>query len=192
MSNPSKSTAARPLIPAEDANLVPAVFVAAGGGRLIRLVLGTNLLGRAHNARVRIDQDGVSRRHAKLVVHDDGRVELTDLGSTNGTFVDTERVHSVILCDGARVRLGRDAELRFGWWDERMLGSGQSTEVELTARELQIVRLVARGLSNTEVAEKLGISCRTVTTHLTNVYNRTGIKSRTALVRYLLDSGLGQ
>ena len=50
---------------------------------------------------------------------------------------------------------------------------------------MDVVRLVAGGLSNAEVAARLYISPRTVTTHLQHVYARLGLPSRTALVRWV-------
>jgi DNA-binding CsgD family transcriptional regulator len=58
---------------------------------------------------------------------------------------------------------------------------------ELSDREEEVARLVARGLSNAAVAERLFISKRTVTTHLQNIYGRLGLNSRTALTRYVLE-----
>ncbi len=60
----------------------------------------------------------------------------------------------------------------------------------LSSRELEVGRLVASGLSNAEVAVRLFISPRTVTTHLDRIYARLGLSSRVALTRYLADSGL--
>ncbi len=60
----------------------------------------------------------------------------------------------------------------------------------LSPRELEVVQLVAENLTSAEIAERLVISPRTVTTHLDRIYNRLGIRSRTALVRYALEAGL--
>ena len=47
----------------------------------------------------------------------------------------------------------------------------------LTAREVEVLRLVARGLTDAQVAEQLVISPRTVNTHLTSIYNKLGVDS---------------
>ncbi|WP_161606247.1 helix-turn-helix transcriptional regulator [Microlunatus speluncae] len=57
----------------------------------------------------------------------------------------------------------------------------------LSPREAEVVQLVAEGLSNAEIARRLVISPRTVTTHLQHVYARLGVGSRVALTRYVLD-----
>jgi DNA-binding CsgD family transcriptional regulator len=66
----------------------------------------------------------------------------------------------------------------------------RSTAAGLSGREAEVVRLVAQGLSNAEIARRLVISPRTVTTHLQHVYARLGVESRIALVRYAIDHDL--
>jgi DNA-binding CsgD family transcriptional regulator len=60
----------------------------------------------------------------------------------------------------------------------------------LSAREFEIVALVAEGLSDAEIANRLGIRPRTVSTHLTSVYNKFGVRSRTQAVREARQRGL--
>jgi DNA-binding CsgD family transcriptional regulator/tetratricopeptide (TPR) repeat protein len=57
----------------------------------------------------------------------------------------------------------------------------------LSPREEQVARLVAAGLSNPEIAQRLYLSPRTVTTHLQNMYGRLELRSRAALTRYVLE-----
>ncbi len=65
-----------------------------------------------------------------------------------------------------------------------------STLSELTPREIEVLRLVAEGLSNAQVAEQLYLSPRTVNTHLTAIYGKLGLPSRAAAIRYAMDHGL--
>ena len=60
----------------------------------------------------------------------------------------------------------------------------------LTERELEIVRLVASGYKNKEVGATLTISERTVKTHLTNIFQKLGVRDRVGLVMYALKHGL--
>ena len=60
---------------------------------------------------------------------------------------------------------------------------------DLSKRELQIVELVAAGLTNQEISEELDISKRTVDNHVSNVLNKTATGNRVALVRWALQSG---
>lgn len=60
----------------------------------------------------------------------------------------------------------------------------------VSPREREIIRLVAEDLTTAEIAERLIISPRTVTTHLDRIYTRLGINSRAALVRYAIEAGL--
>lgn len=60
----------------------------------------------------------------------------------------------------------------------------------LTAREMEVVRLVATGLSNRAVADALVLSDKTVARHLANIYTKLGISSRSAATAYAYDHGL--
>jgi DNA-binding CsgD family transcriptional regulator len=60
----------------------------------------------------------------------------------------------------------------------------------LTAREIEVLRLVATGLTDAQVAEKLVISVRTVNAHLSSIYSKLGVNSRTAAVRFATDHDL--
>jgi DNA-binding CsgD family transcriptional regulator len=55
----------------------------------------------------------------------------------------------------------------------------------ISERELDVIALVSRGLSNKEIADKLGVSYTTVRTHLYNVFKKTGAASRVELLRIL-------
>jgi predicted ATPase/class 3 adenylate cyclase/DNA-binding CsgD family transcriptional regulator len=58
---------------------------------------------------------------------------------------------------------------------------------DLTAREVEVLRLVAHGLTDAQVAEQLVISPRTVNSHLTSIYGKIGVSSRSAATRYAID-----
>lgn len=67
------------------------------------------VLGRGTDAELRINDPGVSRRHARIAVNiDDNAVQVlvTDLGSTNGIVVDGKRVDHALLRDGSQIVLG--------------------------------------------------------------------------------------
>lgn len=60
----------------------------------------------------------------------------------------------------------------------------------LTAREVEVLRLVAQGLPDTQVAERLVISPRTVNTHLKSIYGKIQVSSRSAATRYAIEHHL--
>lgn len=64
------------------------------------------------------------------------------------------------------------------------------TEEPLTERELEVLSLVARGLSNQEIAEMLVISERTVGTHVSNILDKLHLANRTQATLYALREGL--
>jgi DNA-binding NarL/FixJ family response regulator len=59
----------------------------------------------------------------------------------------------------------------------------------LSEREIEIVELVAAGLKNQDIAQRLEISKRTVDNHISNILTKTATENRVALVRWALQSG---
>lgn len=70
-----------------------------------------------------------------------------------------------------------------------MAGGDSLNPTSLSERELQIIDLVAAGLTNQDIAKKLEISKRTVDNHISNILTKTKTDNRVALVRWALQWG---
>lgn len=70
-----------------------------------------------------------------------------------------------------------------------MIGGESQVNHPLSERELQVVELVAAGLTNQEIAKQLEISKRTVDNHISNILTKTATDNRVALVRWALQWG---
>ena len=93
--------------------------------RAFFLADGENVLGRDADVAVCVDQPGVSRRHARIVLSA-GKATLEDLGSKNGTFLREQRLTAAAsLVDGDIIRLGRHV-LEF-----RLVGGARTTRTEV-------------------------------------------------------------
>lgn len=82
---------------------------------------------------------------------------------------------------------GLEAKLRARAAAQR--GGGEEPE-RLTAREVEVLRQAAKGLTNKEIARGLKISNRTVQVHLANVFDKLGVGSRTEAVLHALRAGI--
>jgi DNA-binding NarL/FixJ family response regulator len=60
----------------------------------------------------------------------------------------------------------------------------------LSEREVEVLRLMARGLSNKEIGRSLFISSRTAGNHIAHIYQKTGIKSRASAALFAVTRGL--
>lgn len=151
----------------------------------------TITLGRAPGNDVVVSDDTVSRSHARLERHP-VREEwlLTDLDSRNGSFVNGLRVTApVVVRPGDRIQLGSCA-MNVMAADPAAPAAVSATQrtpasdVEvLSPRELEIVRLVADGSRDREIAERLCLSVKTVHSHLDRIRDKTGLRRRAEIAR---------
>ena len=70
-----------------------------------------------------------------------------------------------------------------------MAQSESQAQAPLSDRELQVIELVAAGLTNQDIAQQLDISKRTVDNHISNILTKTETENRVALVRWALQWG---
>jgi DNA-binding NarL/FixJ family response regulator len=117
------------------------------------------------------------------------RAELAADRPGHGSEFAADLTRAVEVLDGlgARPQADRARQLLRRLGQRPVSRPARGRPGELSEREEQVARLVAQGLSNAEVAGRLFISKRTVTTHLQNIYGRLGLGSRTALTRYVLE-----
>jgi DNA-binding NarL/FixJ family response regulator len=60
----------------------------------------------------------------------------------------------------------------------------------LTLRQVEVLRLLARGMTNAEIADTLFLSRRTVHAHLRTIFHKLGVGNRSAATRYAIQHGL--
>jgi DNA-binding NarL/FixJ family response regulator len=61
---------------------------------------------------------------------------------------------------------------------------------KLSEREVQVLRLVASGSTNQQIADALVLSVKTVARHMSNIFDKTGVENRAAATRYAYEQGL--
>ncbi len=115
VSDPQETTGMLEVIATKKAGDVAPGFAAAAspshpiidvGGEKWLLTKPVTTIGRSSQADITVDDSGVSRKHVEFRITPDG-VILTDLGSTNGTFVEGHRVEAATLLDGNQITIGR-------------------------------------------------------------------------------------
>lgn len=103
--------------PSSELNAYLIVLSGRSVGKMFKVPVGEVKLGRSLESEIRLDDEGVSRVHARMHRSDDGSVMLYDLQSTNGTFVNGRRVHELGLHDGDRIQVGSVTILKFSYQD---------------------------------------------------------------------------
>ena len=74
--------------------------------------------------------------------------------------------------------------------EENASAAPASLPAGLSAREAEVLKLVAKGLTNAQVAEELFVRPRTLNGHLGSIYAKLGVSSRAAATRFALEHGL--
>jgi DNA-binding NarL/FixJ family response regulator len=137
--------------------------------------------------------------HPDLVVvilsayDDEHYVRAAMAAGVSGYVLKTMPSHQLVTAlRDACAGTGQLSGLPRGRGEKDLVRAGQAVRADdrLTAREAEVVRLVARGMSNKAIARQLTISPRTVEGHLNHVFDKLGILSRTELVHYALAGSL--
>ncbi len=179
-------TRTRPVFALPPTRRRPQLEVDDGSSRPRRIALEGEsfVIGRGRDAELHLDVDGVSRKHARITRVGQA-LSLVDLGSKNGTFLNGERIDVAALHHGDRIQLG-PVTLRFLLVEEHAPQAVPTSPdgvlvARLSPREREVAMHVAQGLTNVEIAKALGVTRRTVATHLERIYERLRIHSRAAL-----------
>ena len=168
------------------------------------VLVSSMVVGRGVGVDIQLEDDSVSRRHAVFRLTEKGPV-VEDLDSRNGTRVNGRPITSPSLLSlGDRVALG-DSEFELvnaaDVRDDRVtqpmanIGSDQTPSSEsslaaLSPRERAVFPLLARGLSQREIAAQCGVSVKTVETYRTRISHKLGLHSRAELIRFALETGV--
>ncbi len=116
-----------------------------------------SVIGRSLDTAIRVDGQGVSRYHARLSRNEYGLVVVSDLDSSNGTFVNGQRVEEAVLRNGDRLRLGPQYEFLFHYeapTDRETLDINESEPEQANANLVAAARNLGRiHLASSEYAE---------------------------------------
>lgn len=132
----------------------------------------------------RITQERLSTRVLILTTYDEpDMIKRAAVAGVRG-YVPKERAFE-LLTDAIRQVASGTSLLH-----EFLPESGYSNPPSVTTRELEILELLSRGLTNRLIAQHLGISIKTVDSHRTNLMRKFDVHSAIELVRYALKTGL--
>ena len=149
---------------------------------------------------------GQDERSARLFSAAEGVIEVLGVRSTYYYHPDSSLYERTVVA--ARVRLGEPAfeeartegramdferAVKYALSEDEQAPPAASVPeypAGLTAREAEVLGLVAKGMTNAQVAQELFLSPRTVNGHLTSIYHKLGVSSRSAAVRFAVEHGL--
>jgi DNA-binding NarL/FixJ family response regulator len=144
-----------------------------------------------------LDRHPSTRVVALTVVSDDADVAAVVEAGACGFLAKDTPIDGVVLAvraaaNGVAWLSPRAAEVVLG--RARQAGGDQEPDAdlidELSSRELEVLRLIARGMENAEIAQELGISPRTAKNHVSNILAKLGLPSRILAAIYAVRRGL--
>jgi len=94
------------------------VISGTNGGQMFRIEDDEMTVGRSHSNTIPLLEDGVSRSHCRLLSLPGGEVMLEDLNSTNGTYVNSDKISRRLLKDGDKIQVGSTTILKFTYHDK--------------------------------------------------------------------------
>lgn len=122
------------------------------------------------------------------VLEDEAVVGAVKAGAVGYLLKDTEAqalCHAIKAAAAGQVQLTPKAAARL----MEALNTNRHPE-ELTEREIEVLRLIAQGQANKEIAQTLVITEKTVRTHVSNILSKLGLQSRTQAALYAIRTGL--
>jgi two-component system response regulator NreC len=143
----------------------------------------------------RLRQDCPASRVLVLTMHDVAAYLRSALAAGASGYVVKSAADSELLSAIRGVHRGRtvlDPELAASAL-QNTLGrrpAGGLTADPLSPREREVLDLIAQGYTNQQIADRFGLSVKTIETHRSRLVEKLGLRSRAELVRYAMDSGL--
>jgi DNA-binding NarL/FixJ family response regulator len=139
------------------------------------------------DATRKIVQSGSNSAVIMLSMHaEDVRVrQAFEAGARGYIFKDAQGMD--LVSEIRRVVSGEESLVSQTFQPQRRRGGAASA---LTTREIEVLRLIARGRSNKEIADDLGLSINTVSAHRSNMMRTLGIHKAAELVTYAITNGL--
>ena len=174
------------------------------GHHAVALHPGTTTIGRSRSCALRLEDPCVSRHHA-TVFYDSAGIRIRDEQSENGVYVNGRRVRgTVVVTPDDRVAIGteefvlvlrnepseRPTKKYMTPEKADELGDRAKGLDYLSQRERQVFDMLAHGLANREIGERLGLSTKTVETYRARIADKLGVRTRAELVELALRSGI--
>ena len=159
---------------------------------------GDYVLGRSSECDLAILDPTISRQHARLRVGE-AMIQVTDLGSRNGTFLNEAQIESASVAIGQQLRFGRvkllfDEVGRYASpaiQDEIETADNRLADIQrtiselgslLTPAQLKVIACLLQGSTEKDAASQLGISRNTVHNHIRDIYFCLKVCSRAELM----------